>query len=75
MLAQIRRLGRNVALALLSAMAITLISCATQKQALRLVSDPDDRADSAIPWNKQEKWEIAPEAAAGLGPTGSSDTR
>jgi hypothetical protein len=75
MLARIRRLGRNVALALLSAMAITLVSCATQKQAPRLVSDPDDRADSAIPWNKQEKWEMAPEAAAGLGPTGSSDTR
>ena len=75
MLARIRRLGRNVALALLSAMAITLVSCATQKQAPRLVSDPDDRPDSAIPWNKQEKWEIAPEAAGSLGPTGSSDTR
>jgi hypothetical protein len=75
MLALIRKLRRNIAFALLSATAIMLVSCATQKQAPRLVADPDDRPDSAIPWNRQEKWEMAPEAAASLGPTGSSDTR
>ena len=75
MLVRIRKLRRNIAFALLSAVVITLVSCATQKEAPRLVADPDDRPDSAIPWNRQEKWELAPEAAAGLGPTGSSDTR
>jgi hypothetical protein len=75
MLARILKLRRNIAFVLLLASAMPLVSCATQKQPPRLVADPDDRPDSAIPWNRQEKWEIAPEAAAGLGPTGSSDTR
>jgi hypothetical protein len=75
MLALIPKLRKNVTSALLCASAITLASCATQKDPPRLVSDPDERHESAIPWNKQEKWEIAPEATAGLGPTGSSDTR
>ena len=35
---------------------IVLVSCATQKDPPRLVSDPDERRDSAIPWNRQEKW-------------------
>jgi hypothetical protein len=35
----------------------SLVSCAT-KEPTRLVSDPSDRPESAIPWNKQEKWEI-----------------
>jgi hypothetical protein len=34
-----------------------LVSCASQKEQMRLVNDPDDRGDSAIPWNKQEQWE------------------
>jgi hypothetical protein len=75
MLAKARKLRRNIASALLLVTAIVLVSCATQKDPPRLVSDPDERRDSAIPWNRQEKWEIAPDAAAGLGPTGSSDTR
>ena len=75
MLARIRRRWRNIGSALYVISAIMLISCATQKGPPQLVSDPDDRGDSAIPWNRQQKWEIAPDAAAGLGPTGSSDTR
>ena len=75
MLALIPKLRKNIASALLLATTITFVSCATQKDPPRLVSDPDERSDSAIPWNRQEKWEIAPDAAAGLGPTGSSDTR
>ncbi len=75
MLALIPKLRKNITSALLVASMITFVSCATQKDPPRLVSDPDERSDSAIPWNRQEKWEIAPEAAAGLGPTGSSDTR
>jgi hypothetical protein len=41
---------------LLCAFVVALTSCATQKQTA-LVSDPDDRGGSAIPWNKQEPWE------------------
>ncbi len=74
MLALVRKLRRDVTSVLLGASAITLASCATQKDPPRLVSDPDERHELAIPWNRQEKWEIAPEASA-LGPTGSSDHR
>jgi len=56
MLAQVRNLRRIILPALLCALAITVVSCATQKQTA-LVNDPDDRHDSQIPWNKQEAWE------------------
>jgi hypothetical protein len=32
-------------------------SCASQKESVRLVNDPDDHHESMIPWNKQESWE------------------
>jgi len=54
---------------------MTLASCATQKDPPRLVSDPDEHQESAIPWNRQEKWEMAPDASGALGPLGSSDSR
>jgi hypothetical protein len=57
MLAQIHNLRRNIVPALLCALAITMASCATQKETARLVNDPDDHHDSSIPWNKQEPWE------------------
>jgi len=75
MLAQIPKLWINIGAALYLVTAIMLVSCATENARPALVSDPDDRGDSAIPWNRQEKWELAPEAGAALGPTGSSDTR
>jgi hypothetical protein len=34
------------------------VSCASQKQQVRLVDDPDARRESTVPWNKQEKWEM-----------------
>jgi hypothetical protein len=74
MLALVLKLRKNVTSVLLCASAITLASCATQKDPPRLVSDPDERHESAIPWNQQEKWEIGSEVSA-LGPTGSSDHR
>jgi hypothetical protein len=74
MLALVLKLRKNVTSLLLCAAAITLASCVTQKDPPRLVSDPDERDESAIPWNRQEKWEMAPDMSA-LGPTGSSDTR
>jgi hypothetical protein len=74
MVAQVLKLRKKILSLLFCALAITLASCASQKDSVRLVDDPDDRGDSSLPWNKQEKWEIAPDANA-LGPTASSDTR
>jgi hypothetical protein len=56
MLAQIHNLRTIVAPVLLFAFVVAMSSCATQKETA-LVSDPSDRHDSQIPWNKQEKWE------------------
>jgi hypothetical protein len=56
MLAQVLKLRTIVVPVLLCAFVVALTSCAAQKQTA-LVSDPDDRGGSAIPWNKQEPWE------------------
>ena len=74
MVAQLRKSRRKILAALFCTVAITLASCASQKDSVRLVDDPDDRGGSALPWNHQEKWEVAPDANA-LGPTSSSDAR
>ncbi len=56
MLAQVHKLRKIVVPVLLYAFVVAITSCATQKETA-LVKDPDDHHDSAIPWNKQEKWE------------------
>ncbi|HEX8897785.1 MAG TPA: hypothetical protein VF751_03740 [Chthoniobacterales bacterium] len=48
-----------VALAFLSALS----SCATNKQTA-LIDDPNERKETALPWNEQQKWEREGEAAA-----------
>jgi hypothetical protein len=57
MLAQIRKQQGKVAAVLLLAAASMLVSCATQKEHVALVNDPDAKPESQMPWNKQEKWE------------------
>ncbi|MEY2544491.1 MAG: hypothetical protein QOE81_1952 [Verrucomicrobiota bacterium] len=57
MLAQIRKQEGKVAAILLLAAASMLVSCATQKGDVALVKDPDAKAETTMPWNKQEKWE------------------
>jgi hypothetical protein len=52
----IPNLRKTVASALLFVAAVVLVSCATDKDT-RLVSDPDERPETTMPWNKQEKWE------------------
>jgi len=74
MVAQVRKLRRKILAGLFCVAAMTFASCASQKESVRLVDDPDDRGGSALPWSHQEKWEVAPDANA-LGPTASSDTR
>jgi hypothetical protein len=59
MLAQIRELGKKITIAVLLATAGMLVSCASQKEQVALVDDPDAKHESMIPWNKQEKWETA----------------
>jgi hypothetical protein len=56
MLAQVRNLRTIVVPVLLCAFMVAITSCATQKETA-LVNDPDNRHDSMIPWNKQERWE------------------
>jgi hypothetical protein len=57
MLAQIRDLKRRVVAVLLLAVSIGLVSCASQKEQVAIVKDPDAKPESQLPWNKQEKWE------------------
>jgi hypothetical protein len=57
MLAQIHKQKRKIAVVLLFAAASILVSCATQKEHVALVNDPDAKPESVMPWNKQEKWE------------------
>ena len=59
MLAAIFKLRAKLALALLFATTVIFVSCASEKQQVRLVNDPDDRGESTMPWNKQEKWETS----------------
>lgn len=58
MLAQLRSATRRLSIALLLvAAAAGFASCASEKQDVALVNDPDAKKESMIPWNKQEKWE------------------
>ena len=63
MLAQIRKLRRPIASLLLLAATGTLISCASHKDQVALVKDPDAKPEGAMPWNKQEKWETGDQFA------------
>jgi hypothetical protein len=54
-------------LILLSVLTLLASACATQKEPPRLVSDPDSKPESTLPWNKQEKWEVAGGMASQLG--------
>ena len=57
MRALIPELGEMIVSAVLLATAATLVSCASTKEKPRLVNDPDERRESTIPWDQQEKWE------------------
>ena len=63
MLARIPDLRTKIATVLLLAVAVTLLSCASQKEQVRLVNDPDEHGESQLPWNKQEKWETGGQLA------------
>jgi predicted ATPase len=65
MLATIRnRVSFRIAtLALLATLGLSLSSCATKKDTA-LITDPNDKKETALPWNEQQKWEREGEAAA-----------
>jgi hypothetical protein len=51
------------ALALFAALALSFSSCATKKDTA-FIRDPNDKKETALPWNEQQKWEREGEAAA-----------
>ena len=65
MLATIRnRIHLRVAvLALFAAIALGFSSCASNKQTA-FINDPNDKKETALPWNEQQKWEREGQAAA-----------
>jgi hypothetical protein len=66
MLARIPDLKRTIAAAFLLAATTVFVSCASQKEQVGLVNDPDAKPESQMPWNKQEKWETNGGALANM---------
>jgi hypothetical protein len=65
MLATIRsRISCKIAaLALFVAVALGFSSCASNKETA-LINDPNDKKETALPWNQQTQWEREGEASA-----------
>ena len=62
------RLKRCLTIILLAiAATASLSSCASDRQHTALISDPDSRAESAIPWNKPARWESGANVPGGIG--------
>jgi hypothetical protein len=57
MLVQVRKVKTKIAIPLVLFGASMFVSCASQKEKVALVKDPDQKSESMVPWNKQEKWE------------------
>src|SRR5439155_3044162 len=74
MVAQVLKYRRKLLAALFCAVAISLASCASQKDSVRLVDDPVDAAVSALPGGRRGKWET-PRGPRGPGPRASSGPR
>ena len=53
---------KTAAITLVAALALGFSSCASNKQTAFL-SDPSDKKETALPWNEQQKWEQAGQAA------------
>ena len=52
-----------VFLAFLVACTLGFTSCATKKETA-LIQDPNEKKETALPWNEQQKWEREGEASA-----------
>ena len=53
---------RIAALALLATFAFGFSSCATRKDTA-FIRDPNNKMETALPWNEQQKWEREGEGA------------
>ncbi len=53
----------SVRFALLALVGLGFVSCANNKETA-LIVDPNDKKETALPWNEQQKWEREGEAAA-----------
>ena len=69
MLALIRKHEKAVAGLLLLCFCSALAGCATQKEPPVLVGDPEHKAESSLPWNRQERWELAGGIPSQMGET------
>ena len=56
---------RTISVLLLLAGCVAFVGCATEKK-VALVDDPDAKQESAMPWNKQEKWETQQSQFTGM---------
>ena len=64
MLATIRdRIQLKFALLALFALSSIFSSCATKKDTV-FIQDPNDKKETALPWNEQQKWEREGQAGA-----------
>jgi hypothetical protein len=59
MLALVFNRSRLVFAAVTLTTLVSFASCATEKKPQPLVSDPNAKPESTLPWNKQEKWEAS----------------
>lgn len=55
--ALILEIRKKILSAMLLSIAAALVSCATQKEPVSLVDDPNAKRESTVPWNKPERWE------------------
>ena len=53
----------RIRLKIVALLALSLSSCATKKDTA-FIRDPNDKKETALPWNEQQKWEREGEAAA-----------
>jgi hypothetical protein len=67
MLDLVRKHRRPITGLLLLCCFSALGACASQKDPPALVSDPEHGKESSLPWNKQERWELAPGIPEQLG--------
>ena len=67
MLALVRKHTKFISRLLLLAFLTVLGAACATKDPPRLVNDPDNRPESSLPWNKQEKWEVGGGIPGALG--------
>lgn len=60
-------------IALFAGLAGGFTSCASQRPATALVSDPDARGESSVPWNRPANWEGKGDIPTGISSASGQD--